>query len=182
MERFKIQRAKVDWKKWKKYKKNKKKTMGRQDINNINEKRAWVQKFNALCHIHNISAENRLALLSSFGVVSSKDLTIEQLKEACNCVKGITSAVDALMDKSRKKLIAAICQFLELTQDDNYMQKDGKGKAAYAIGVACRAAQVEDINSISLTKLRSLTYSFNKQKKVYEDVVQEAMSIVSGEE
>ena len=79
------------------------------------------------------------------------------------------------MDKMRKQLLAAVCQYLEAMCCKEFLDKDHPGRIAYAQGVICRAAKVENgsFNRIGRVRLRSLTAMFNKMKNDMDGVVRE---------
>ena len=79
------------------------------------------------------------------------------------------------MDKLRKQLLAAVCQYLEAMDCREFLGKDYPGRIAYAKGVICRAAKVENgsFNRIGRVRLRSLTAMFNKMRRDMDGVVRE---------
>lgn len=79
------------------------------------------------------------------------------------------------MDTLRKRLLAAVCQYLEAMRCEEFLGKDYRGRIAYAQGVICRAAKVENgsFNRIGKVRLRALTAMFNKMKNDMNGVVRE---------
>ena len=87
-----------------------------------------------------------------------------------------TIVIKPTMDVMRKRALAAVCQYLEELQNEEYLGKDYNGRMTYAKGVLCRAAQVESgsFNRIGRERLRGLTAMFNKMKRDMEGVVAES--------
>lgn len=119
----------------------------------------WLlKKFHTLCSRLRMDAEMKLALLSDYGVESSKDLTNTELTELCDRLNNILNPEDAKRDRMRKRVIAAIGGWLRLI---------GKGEEGidYIKGVACRAAKVNNFNHISLDRLTTIYSMFLKRQK-----------------
>lgn len=119
----------------------------------------WLlKKFHTLCAALNMSADDKLALLSGYGVESSKDLTNAELTELCDRLNDILNPEDAKRDKMRKRVIAAIGGWLRLI---------GKGNEgiAYIKSVACQAAKVDDFNKISLDRLTTIYNVFLRKQR-----------------
>lgn len=91
-----------------------------------------------------------------------------------------TIVIKPTMDVMRKRALAAVCQYLEELQNEEYLGKDYNGRMTYAKGVLCRAAQVESgsFNRIGRERLRGLTAMFNKMKRDMEGVVAESFRVM----
>ncbi len=73
------------------------------------QQQKWLlKKFHTLCARLNMDADMKLALISGYGVESSKDLTNAELLELCDHLNEILNPEDAKTDKMRKRVIAAI--------------------------------------------------------------------------
>lgn len=119
----------------------------------------WLlKKFHTLCTRLNLDADMKLALLSGYGVESSKDLSNAELTELCDHLNDILNPEDAKRDKVRKRVIAAIGGWLRLI---------GKGDEGvdYIKSVACRAAKTENFNQISYDRLTTIYNMFLKRQK-----------------
>lgn len=122
------------------------------------QQQKWLlRKFHTLCTRLNMDAEMKLALISGYGVESSKDLTNAELLELCDKLNDILNPEDAKRDKMRKRVIAAIGGWLRLI---------GKGNEGvdYIKGIACRAAKTEKFNQISYDRLTTLYTMFLKRQ------------------
>ena len=79
--------------------------------------RGLVKKYHTLCTVLGLDADAKRAILSSWGVESSRDLTQHQLIDIC---AKLSEQVDhkqgtARLDKLRKQVIAAIGSWLRET-------------------------------------------------------------------
>lgn len=118
----------------------------------------WLlKKFHSLCFKLNMTAEDKLALLSAYGVESSVDLSNEELTELCDRLNAALNPEDAKRDKMRKRVMAAIGGWLRLIGKDEGI--------AYIKSVACRAAGTDNFNKISLERLTTIYNMFLKRQK-----------------
>lgn len=117
-------------------------------------------------------------LLGSYGVESSKELEEWQLEKLCAFIEKSRRGAGADKEKQRKRLLAAVCAFCEDTVG-KWEVMDAKARIWYAKGVACRAAGMEacdsrgrdNFNRMSLERLKSLTYAFQKRKRDMDGVI-----------
>lgn len=86
------------------------------------------------------------------------------------------------MDKMRKQLLAAVCQYLETMNVKDFTRMDTPARMNYAKGVVCRAARVgpDSFNRIGRVRLRSLTAMFNKMRRDMDSVTEETIRILEG--
>lgn len=118
----------------------------------------WLlKKFHSLCFKLNMTAEDKLALLSAYGVESSVDLSNEELTELCDRLNAALNPEDAKRDKMRKRVLAAIGGWLRLIGKEEGI--------AYIKSVACRAAGTDNFNKISLERLTTIYNMFLKRQK-----------------
>lgn len=119
----------------------------------------WLlRKFHTLCSRLGMDADSKLALISSYGAESSKDLTNRQLTEICEQLNGIVNPEGARADRLRKRVIAAIGGWLRQIGKEN----EGVG---YIKAVACRAAGVENFNRIPAGRLETIYNMFLKKQR-----------------
>ena len=118
---------------------------------------ALIKKFHTLLGRTGGGSNAKEAILHSYGVASSRDLSVAQLIEACNALDKILNPKAAELDRLRKRAMAAIGGWLKVA---------GKESNAELIkGIACRATGYESFNKIPAERLRNLYYTFyNKQK------------------
>lgn len=122
------------------------------------QQKCLLKKFHTLCARLNMDADMKLALISGYGVESSKDLTNAELLELCDHLNEILNPEDAKTDKMRKRVIAAIGGWLRMI---------GKGDEGinYIKGVACQAAKVDNFNKIPLERLTTIYNMFLRKQK-----------------
>lgn len=104
------------------------------------------------------------SILLSFNVVSSKSLTIDQLKAVCDQLENKVNPQAAEMDKLRKGLMASIGGWLECMNRIS--------NADIIKGIACRASGKASFNQIPKEQLRSLYYAFKKKQEDMQSVEQ----------
>ena len=121
--------------------------------------RGLLKKFHTLCTVLGLDDEAKRAMLASWGVESSRDLSQHQLIDIC---AKLSEQVDhtqgtARLDKLRKQLIASIGRWLRETG-----QAEGISKIK---GIAMRASGYDDFNKIPRERLRNLIATFNNKVK-----------------
>lgn len=126
--------------------------------------RGLVKKFHTLCSVLGLTDDQKKAILSSWGVESSRDLDQHQLIDICAKLSEQVNHKDgtASLDKLRKQVIAAIGGWLRET-----CQGEGISKIK---GIACRATGYSDFNKIPRERLRNLTATFNNKTKDLKSV------------
>ena len=121
--------------------------------------RGLLKKFHTLCTVLGLDDEAKRAMLASWGVESSRDLSQHQLIDIC---AKLSEQVDhtqgtARLDKLRKQVIASIGRWLRETG-----QAEGISKIK---GIAMRASGYDDFNKIPRERLRNLIATFNNKVK-----------------
>lgn len=128
--------------------------------------RGLQKKYHSLCAVLGMTAEERKALLSAYGVESSCDLDQHQLIDLC--AKLSEEAEKREGKKSvyvlRRRVMASIGQWLRLTGKE--------GSVSLIKGIACRATGYSDYNRIPVERLRNLIYLFNNKAKDAGSVAQ----------
>ena len=122
------------------------------------QKNALLKKFHVLLCKGQIGNDQKLDLLSGYGVTSSRDLTVYELTELCGKLDKMVNPKVAEADMWRKRLIASIFAYRKAMGSNSNMNE--------VIAIACRAAEVEvkSFNRISVERLRSLYNAFNKMR------------------
>lgn len=118
-----------------------------------------LKKFHTLCTLLGLDGDAKQAILASWGVDSSRDLSQHQLIDIC---AKLSEQVDekqgtARLDKLRKQVIAAIGGWLRETGQDGGISK--------IKGIAMRASGYGDFNKIPRERLRNLIATFNNKVK-----------------
>ena len=121
--------------------------------------RGLLKKFHTLCSVLGIDADGKRAIVESWGVSSSRDLTQHQLIDICG---KLSAQVDqkqgtARLDKLRKQVIAAI---------GGWLHETGQTQNISIIkGIAMRASGYAEFNKIPRERLRNLIATFNNKVK-----------------
>ena len=121
--------------------------------------RGLLKKYHTLCTVLGLDDEAKRAILTSWGVESSRDLTQHQLIDICG---KLSAQVDekqgtARLDKLRKQVIAAI---------GGWLRETGQKQSLSIIkGIAMRASGYADFNKIPRERLRNLIATFNNKVK-----------------
>ena len=121
--------------------------------------RGLLKKFHTLCTVLGLDNEVKRAMLASWGVESSRDLSQHQLIDIC---AKLSEQVDhtqgtVRLDKLRKQVIAAIGRWLRETEQTENLSK--------IKGIAMRASGYNDFNKIPRERLRNLIATFNNKVK-----------------
>lgn len=126
-----------------------------------------LKRFHILCGQASMREEEKRALIRSYGVESSKSLTEKQLSEACQVLAYEQNKRQQEADIWRKRVIAAICSYIDsssIAGIDN--------KVYYAKAIAVKAAGAKSFNDIPCHKLQLLYNTFLKRNRLHEEVVQ----------
>ncbi|NCB82967.1 MAG: hypothetical protein EOM44_00485 [Bacteroidia bacterium] len=126
------------------------------------EQKRLLKKFHTLLAKAGVDAAGKEAILSGYGVESSKELTTYELLEVCNKLDKMINPKVAELDQWRKRVIASIFNYfgaLGIRSDMNRVK-----------GTAARAASVETFNDIPLEQLRAVYSAFTKKAKTVEQV------------
>lgn len=121
--------------------------------------RGLLKKFHTLCTVLGLDDESKRAILSSWGVESSRDLDQHQLIDICAKLSEQVNHKQgtAPLDKLRKQVIAAIGGWLRETRQQSNI--------SIIKGIAMRASGYNDFNKIPRERLRNLIATFNNKVK-----------------
>jgi hypothetical protein len=121
--------------------------------------RDLIRKYHAVAASAGLSESERHAILSSYGVESSRDLTQHQLIDV---IATISSNLNAHQDRLRKRLIASIGRYLRTAgYDENIVTIKA---------TAVRASGYDSFNKIPPERMRSLIFAFNHKTRDLESV------------
>ena len=131
-----------------------------------------VKKFHTLLGLNHIGQSGKEAILESYGVESSNDLSGDELTEICQTLTLQANPKLAEQDKWRKRVIASISGYHQLTGEPLF-QKDYKlcdkqeieRRKKYAKGTAEKAAGNKEFNEIPIGELQVLYNHFLKAQK-----------------
>lgn len=117
-------------------------------------KNRLLRSFHGACYKAKMSGDDKAALLESFDVESSADLSEDQLKYILRILEKETNPEG---DKCRKRVIASIGAWLRLCNVDHDINS--------IKAIACKASGYKSFNKIPVSRLRPIYYEFiNKQK------------------
>lgn len=121
--------------------------------------RSILKKFHTLCSVLGLTDDEKHAIVSSYGVESSRDMDTHDLINVCAKLseQANKKAGHGEVDKLRKRVMASIGAYLRAT--------GRKGNATVIKGIACRASGYDDFNKIPKERLRNLYYAFNNKVK-----------------
>lgn len=125
------------------------------------EQKRLLKKFHTLLAKAGVDAAGKEAILSGYGVDSSKELTAYELLEVCNKLDKMSNPKAAELDKWRKRVIASIFSYFNALGVQSDMNR--------VKGTAARAARVETFNDIPLETLRALYAAFTKKAKAVQN-------------
>lgn len=121
--------------------------------------RKVLRKFHTLCGMAGMTAEEKLALVGSYGVESSADIDMHDLIDICHT---LDRQINGDVDRLRKRVIAAIGGWLRMTGREESME--------LIKGIACRASGYGSFNKIPKERLRNLYSAFSNKRKDFEEV------------
>lgn len=121
-----------------------------------------IRKLHVLLAQARIDDDGKREILQAYGVEHSTDLRIDQLVEICDKLESLLNPEAAELDILRKRVIASIGGWLELTDGVN-ANYGNRGK--YIKEVACRSTGYKDFNAIPAERLRNVYNTFcHKQR------------------
>ena len=126
------------------------------------EQKKLVKKFHVLLGKANIGQDGKEAILESYGVESSRDLSAIDLLDICEKLSEEADPKLGEYNKWRKRLMASIGGW---TRALGKVPSDPTKGGEMIKAIACRAARRERFNDIPLEQLRSLYYAFAKKQK-----------------
>lgn len=122
------------------------------------QKAGLIKKYHTLCNqLRKTDEEKREMLNSNYGVTSSKELHLEELKQLCEFLENeLNPPTDESLriDKQRKKLLALIYEFCEASGYDCDKET--------AKHIACNACGVKYLNQASEQKLIAAIQRFDQ--------------------
>jgi hypothetical protein len=120
--------------------------------------RDLIRKYHAVAHEAGLGEAEKRAILESYGVTSSRDLSQHQLIDV---IAGISSKMDEHKDRLRKRLIAAV---------GRYLRTIGYNENIITIKSVVEQAAGCPFNRIPPERIRSLIFAFNNKVKDLERV------------
>ena len=145
------------------------------------EQKKLLKKFHTLLGKCGIGQDGKEAILHSYGVESSRELSARELLDICNKLAMKANEKLEELNTWRNRVIAAISAY-HRAMGVGIFQKDYKNctyaekgqRIRYATGT-CEKAAGKEINKITLEQLRSLYNGFRRKAKDIETVNNLAM-------
>ena len=121
--------------------------------------RKVLRKFHTLCGMAGMTADEKLALVGSYGVESSADIDTHDLIDICHA---LDRQINGDIDRLRKRVIASIGAYLRMA---------GREEGIELIkGIACNATGYASFNRIPKERLCNLYNAFRNKAKDMEGV------------
>ena len=140
----------------------------------MDTKKQAIKRFHVLLMQCGITDDGKAGILSAYGVESSTELDLMQLNEINNRLEQELPQKEQPKRKSgieaeRRRCMAATGRWLARK---GYIKPAAWGLPEWQKiqRTICRAAREDDFWKIPLSKLRALTYEFNKQREVMDTV------------
>jgi hypothetical protein len=126
------------------------------------QQKQLIKKFHVLLGKAGIGREGKEAILSSYGVESSLDLTAKDLMDICDKLAMQANPKLAEADRWRKRVIRAIFAYCEAAGREADMD--------YVKAIACRATGYRTFNEIPVARLNNLYNTFKDKVKDIKSV------------
>ncbi|HAQ21142.1 MAG TPA: hypothetical protein DCR40_18195 [Prolixibacteraceae bacterium] len=133
-----------------------------------------VKRYHTLATKLGLGKEDKAAIMESYGVGSSLDLSVQELTELCAALERDNTPKAPVLDKLRKQVMASIGGWLKTISQDSDAQR--------IKAIACRATGHRRFNDIPAERLRNIYHTFlNKQKdfKAVKQITAEELEILS---
>lgn len=133
-----------------------------------------VKKYHTLATKLGLDKADKAAIMESYGVSSSLDLSVNELVELCTVLERDNNPKVLQLDKLRKQVMASIGGWLQTISQE--------GGADRIKAIACRATGNRRFNDIPAERLRNIYHAFlNKQRdfKAVGKLADEELEILS---
>ena len=133
-----------------------------------------IKRYHTLATRMGLDKHDRDAILWSYGVNSSLDLSVKELSELCAQLEKDINTPAPQLDKLRKQVMASIGGWLKTISQES--------DATRIKSIACRSTGHRSFNDIPAERLRNIYHTFlNKQKdfKAVNELAAEEIEILS---
>ena len=133
-----------------------------------------IKRYHTLATKIGLDKSDKAAILESYGVDSSLDLSVRELTELCGVLERDNSPKAPELDKLRKQVMASIGGWLKTIAQESDAQR--------IKAIACRATGHRRFNDIPAERLRNIYHTFlNKQKdfKAVKQITAEELEYLS---
>ena len=138
-------------------------------------KKAYIRHFHVLLAQLGIDQVGKEGILSAYGAESSTQLSLPalseintRLQEELQAKQGTQRHNETALDKERRRVKVAVGKYLAAK---HRIKADQWGLQEWTLIVKtiCRAAKARNFYEIPLSRLRGLTYEFNKQRESMQE-------------
>jgi len=133
-----------------------------------------VKRYHTLAGKLGLTKEDKAAIMESYGVESSLDLSVKELNELCIALEKDNTPKAPALDKLRKQVMASIGGWLRTVHQTS--------DADRIKAIACKATGHRRFNDIPAERLRNIYHTFlNKQKdfRSVNQITSEELEILS---
>jgi len=141
------------------------------------QQKQLLKKFHTLLNKCGIGQDGKEAILASYGVESSRDLTAKELLDICDKLSMRANKALAEMNKWRNRVIAAISAYHMEMGEEMFQKKyeectetEKEQRRKYARGTAKKASKGKDFYDLTVKELQGLYGTFTKNAKFARNV------------
>lgn len=133
-----------------------------------------VKRYHTIASRLKLGQDDKAAIMESYGVESSLDLSVNELTELCHALEKDINPIVPALDKLRKQVMASIGGWLKLTGQESNKVIIHK--------IACRSTGYTSFNEIPARRLNNIYHEWlNKQRdfKAVGFIASERLEILS---
>ena len=123
-----------------------------------------IKRYHTIATNLGLTAFEKKAIMESYGVTSSLDLTGNELIDLCHKLEVDNNPKIPKLDKLRKQVMASIGGWLKTIGQESNAQR--------IKAIACRATDHKHFNDIPAERLRNIYYTFSNKQKDFKAVNQ----------
>lgn len=134
-------------------------------------KASLVRKYHTLCTKLGWTKGDRLEfLINNYGVESSKDLYIDELKHICEVLAKTPAVRDAKRQEACDRVFGAVGGWLDILYGkvDKSDTVKYQERIRYIKAIACRQTEYDDFNKIPIERLANVSFLFSNKQKDYK--------------
>lgn len=121
-----------------------------------------IKRYHTIATHLGLTAFEKKAIMESYGVESSLDLSDTELADLCHKLEADNNPQIPKLDKLRKQVMASIGGWLKTINQESNAQK--------IKAIACRATGHDRFNDIPAERLRNVYYAFSNKQKDFKSV------------
>ena len=121
-----------------------------------------VKRYHTIASRLKLGQDDKAAIMESYGVESSLDLSVQELTELCHALEKDINPIIPALDKLRKQVMASIGGYLKTIAQES--------DATIIKGIACRATGYGRFNDIPAERLRNIYHAFRNKQRDFKAV------------